>query len=107
MPDKAYIGPLHQSVVETATDLWNDSCSVADLAYSLESGCVGATTNPNIVLNVLRQEMHLWKHRIEEISHIPGRKDLGLAGAQELVDHHPIIDLQPGGFGQGRQPCSQ
>jgi transaldolase len=28
---------------------------------------VGATTNPNIVLNVLRREMHLWKQRIEEI----------------------------------------
>ena len=67
MPNKAFIGPLHQSVVETATDLWNDSCSVSDLAYSLENGCVGATTNPNIVLNVLRREMHLWKNRIEEI----------------------------------------
>jgi transaldolase len=67
MSTKLYVGPLHQSVSQTATDLWNDSCSVADLEYSLESGCVGATTNPNIVLNVLQREMHLWKDRIEEI----------------------------------------
>ncbi len=67
MPGKLYIGPLHQSVSETETDLWNDSCSVADLTYSLNSGCVGATTNPSIVLNVLRKEMNLWEARIKEI----------------------------------------
>lgn len=67
MSDASYVGPLHQSVSETETDLWNDSCSVEDLTYSLNSGCVGATTNPSIVLNVLRREMHLWKKRIEEI----------------------------------------
>lgn len=59
--------PLHQSVAATATDYWNDSCSVTELAYAIENGAVGATSNPTIVLEVLKQEMSLWKERIREI----------------------------------------
>jgi transaldolase len=51
----------------TPTDYWNDSCSVEELTYAIERGAVGATTNPNIVLNVLAKEMHLWRERISEI----------------------------------------
>ena len=56
--------PLLQTVTTTPTDYWNDSCSVEELTYAIEHGAVGATTNPNIVLNVLKQEMHLWGERI-------------------------------------------
>jgi transaldolase len=59
--------PLLQTVSTTPTDYWNDSCSVQELTYALGHGAVGATTNPNIVLNVLKQEMHLWEDRIREI----------------------------------------
>lgn len=59
--------PLLQTVSTTPTDYWNDSCSVAELTYAIGHGAVGATTNPNIVLNVLKQEMHLWDARIREI----------------------------------------
>jgi transaldolase len=59
--------PLLQTVSTTPTDYWNDSCSVQELTYALGHGAVGATTNPNIVLNVLKQEMHLWDDRIREI----------------------------------------
>lgn len=59
--------PLKQTVSTTATDYWNDSCSVHELTYAIEHGAVGATTNPNIVLNVLKQEMHLWEDRIRAI----------------------------------------
>ena len=59
--------PLLQTVSTTPTDYWNDSCSVAELTYALGHGAVGATTNPNIVLNVLKQEMHLWDDRIRQI----------------------------------------
>lgn len=59
--------PLHQSVATTTTDYWNDSCSVGELAYAIENGAVGATSNPTIVLEVLKQEMALWKGRIQEI----------------------------------------
>ena len=51
----------------TKTDYWNDSCSVEELTYAIERGAVGATTNPTIVLGVLRKEMGLWKDRIKEI----------------------------------------
>ena len=48
----------------TPTCLWNDSAAFDELTYSLEHGAVGATCNPVIVLDVLKQEMHLWRERI-------------------------------------------
>jgi transaldolase len=48
----------------TPTCLWNDSAALEELRYSLEHGCVGATCNPVIVLDVLKQEMQLWRERI-------------------------------------------
>lgn len=62
-----YKSPLHQTVATTKTDVWNDSCSVEELTYAIENGAVGATSNPTIVLNVLKQEMPTWKPRILEI----------------------------------------
>ncbi len=61
------LSPLLQTVSTTPTDYWNDSCSVEELTYAISHGAVGATTNPNIVLNVLNKEMHLWRDRIREI----------------------------------------
>ena len=51
----------------TPTCLWNDSAALEELTYSMEHGAVGATCNPVIVLDVLNQEMHLWKGRIAEL----------------------------------------
>ncbi len=62
-----YKSPLHQTVSTTKTDLWNDSCSTKELAYAIEHGAVGATSNPTIVLNVLKEELPSWKPRILEI----------------------------------------
>jgi transaldolase len=62
-----YKSLLHQTVTTTVTDYWNDSCSVEELTYAIENGAVGATTNPTIVLGVLKKEMHLWKDRIYAI----------------------------------------
>ena len=59
--------PLLQTVSTTQTDYWNDSCSIEELTYAIGHGAVGATTNPNIVLNVLNKEMHLWEERIRAI----------------------------------------
>ncbi|MCB0136039.1 MAG: transaldolase, partial [Caldilineaceae bacterium] len=59
--------PLLQTVSTTPTDYWNDSCSIEELTYAIGHGAVGATTNPNIVLNVLNKEMHLWEDRIRAI----------------------------------------
>jgi len=54
-------------VSTTPTDLWNDSCSVAELRYAIEHGAVGATSNPTIVFTVLKQELADWKPRIAEL----------------------------------------
>lgn len=67
MEATTYKSLLHQTVSTTATDYWNDSCSVEELTYAIENGAVGATTNPTIVLGVLKKEMPLWKDRINQI----------------------------------------
>jgi len=51
----------------TPTCLWNDSAALEELKYSLDHGAVGATCNPVIVLDVLKQEMPLWKERILDL----------------------------------------
>jgi transaldolase len=62
-----YKSPLHQTIMTTPTDFWNDSCSIEELTYAIEHGAVGATTNPTIVLQVLKKEMHLWEDRLSEL----------------------------------------
>lgn len=62
-----YKSKLHQTVMTSPTDYWNDSCSIEELTYAIENGAVGATTNPTIVLNVLKKEMHLWEDRIHQL----------------------------------------
>lgn len=62
-----YKSPLHQTVSTTKTDFWNDSCSLEELTYAIEHGAVGATSNPSIVLAVLKKEMPLWKDRIPQL----------------------------------------
>lgn len=59
-----YKSPLHKTVMTTVTQVWNDSCSIEELTYAIDNGAVGATTNPVIVVDVLKKEMHLWKDRI-------------------------------------------
>jgi len=58
---------LHKMTQTTPTVLWNDSCSIEELTYSIGHGAVGATCNPVIVLNVLKQEWDIWKERIPQI----------------------------------------
>lgn len=59
--------PLHETVTTTATDYWNDSCSPQELAYAIEHGAVGATSNPTIVGEVLKKEWSSWEARIGEL----------------------------------------
>jgi len=58
---------LHQMTLQSPTDYWNDSCSEEELTYAISHGAVGATSNPTIVHNVLRKEIHLWEDRIRAI----------------------------------------
>jgi transaldolase len=60
-------GPLHEMSLTTPTSYWNDSCSVEELTYAIERGAVGATSNPVIVLTVLKKEMPLWVDYIHQI----------------------------------------
>lgn len=58
--------PLARTAL-TATDYWNDSCSIEDLTYAIERGATGATSNPTIVGEVLTREMPLWRDRIRAL----------------------------------------
>ncbi len=59
---------LQAMVRATPTDYWNDSCGTADLAYAVARGATGATSNPSIVLDVLRLEHAHWRPRIRAIA---------------------------------------
>lgn len=49
------------------TKVWNDSCSIKELTYSIENGGVGATTNPVIVKGVLEKELPAYEDYIKEL----------------------------------------
>ena len=52
----------------TPTQFWNDNCSLADLAFSMRHGAVGATTNPVIVGQVLEAELERYVPVIKELA---------------------------------------
>ncbi len=58
--------PLLRMTQETPTQYWNDSCAVDELAYAVERGATGATSNPSIVLEVLHKEQAHWVPRVHE-----------------------------------------
>lgn len=64
----AVASPLAAMVETTPTDYWNDSCAVAELAYAVERGATGATSNPTIVGEVMRKEREHWEPRVREIA---------------------------------------
>ena len=64
---EVYKSTLHKMTQTTPTILWNDSCSIEELTSSIGHGALGATCNPVIVLNVLKQEWDIWKERIPQI----------------------------------------
>jgi transaldolase len=59
-----HLSPLHQTAGIGTTDYWNDSCSTEELKYAIANGAVGATSNPTIVMAVLKKELPAWKGRI-------------------------------------------
>lgn len=48
---------LKETSLKFPTKFWNDSCDINELSYALENNCVGATTNPIIVKNVLANNL--------------------------------------------------
>ena len=60
--------PLGRTIATTATDIWNDSCSIPELEYAISFGAVGATANPTIVTDVWKADPALWRGRIREVA---------------------------------------
>src|SRR5947208_14974443 len=100
--------PLHETVTTTATDYWNDSCSVEELTYAIANGAVGATSNPTIVGEVLKKEMHLWRERIGELIAADGAatedeltwlliEEMAVKGAELLL---PVFEREGGRQGR-------
>jgi len=100
--------PLQQMAATTATDYWNDSCSIEELEYAVARGATGATSNPTIVGEVLKKEMHLWRDRILEIAaenptwtedEITWKlnEEMAVRGAEIL---HPVFERERGRKGR-------
>ena len=102
------MSPLYEMTQTTPTCLWNDSAALEELTYSMEHGAVGATCNPVIVLDVLKQEMHLWRERIQAlIRNRPAASEREIAwalveeiSATRAVLLKPIFDAQNGKNGR-------
>jgi transaldolase len=60
--------PLGRTIAETATDIWNDSCNVDELAYAVGFGAVGATANPTIVVDNWRKDPVHWAARVRALA---------------------------------------
>ena len=60
--------PMLQTVRDRPTDYWNNSCAVDELEYAIARGATGATSNPSIVLEVMRKERAHWLPRIAELA---------------------------------------
>jgi transaldolase len=69
MATTAFVGesPLRKMTRATSTCLWNDSASIKELTYSIESGAVGATCNPVIVVGMLKNELGMWADRMRNL----------------------------------------
>lgn len=100
--------PLYRTTHIGKTDYWNDSCSAEELAYAIRNGAVGATTNPSIVLNVLKKEHAAWKGVLDDIiagnpswgeEQIAWRliEEMGVKGAAMLA---PIFEREKGRKGR-------
>lgn len=74
--------PLLRMTQETPTQYWNDSCSVSELEYAVERGATGATSNPSIVLEVMKKEHEHWVPRVHEVAaHHPTWSEVELTWA--------------------------
>jgi transaldolase len=100
--------PLLRMTQETPTQYWNDSCAVEELAYAVERGATGATSNPSIVLEVLKKEADHWVPRVHELAATnPSWSELDLTWAivEEMAARgaavlEPVYDRRRGRAGR-------
>jgi transaldolase len=64
---KTTLSPLQQITMIGKNDFWNDSCSVQELDYAIANGAVGATSNPTIVLDILKKESAIWREPLRRM----------------------------------------
>lgn len=89
--------PLARTTLDGHTDYWNDSCAVDELAYAVERGATGATSNPTIVLEVMKRESGVWGPRVRELAMEHPRwneSELAWAIVEEMAARGAAI-LQP------------
>jgi transaldolase len=102
------VSPLQQTVALGGNDYWNDSCSLDELRYAISHGAVGATTNPTIVMGVLKKEMGIWRPSLQRIiqeqpnwteTEVAWRliEEMALKAAEIL---RPIFEKERGGKGR-------
>jgi transaldolase len=100
--------PLERMAATTPTAYWNDSCAVDELADAISHGAVGATTNPPIVLEVLKKDPARWAARARELyaehptaseSDLTWRiiEELAVRGAELLT---PVFERSGGAVGR-------
>jgi transaldolase len=100
--------PLLQMTQETLTQYWNDSCAVAELDYAVQRGATGATSNPSIVLEVLKKEKEHWVPRVHELAALnPTWSEVELTWAivEEMAARgagilHPVFERNDGRNGR-------
>jgi len=104
MQQATTMSPLALTTANYVTDFWNDSCAVDELTYAIANGGVGATTNPSIVLNVLKKELPAWRPTLQMLikdnptwgeEQIAWKmiEEMGLKGAELLM---PIFEREKG-----------
>ena len=100
--------PLLRMTRETPTEWWNDSCDPSELASAIERGATGATSNPTIVLEVMRKHPEHWWPRVRELAAAnPSWSEVEIAWA--VVDQmaiegaavlHPVFEAHGGRNGR-------
>ncbi len=100
--------PLFRMARETPTEWWNDSCDVGELESAVQRGATGATSNPTIVLEVMRKHSERWWPRVRELAaRHPEWSEVELAWA--VVDQmategaavlHPLFEASGGRRGR-------
>lgn len=108
MTSVALESPLLRMAAETPTDYWNDSCAIDELAYALERGATGATSNPVIVGETLTKEPGHWVPRVRDMAIAHGTwseveitwaliEAMGVRGAAVLA---PVFEREDGRKGR-------
>jgi transaldolase len=100
--------PLLRMARETPTQWWNDSCDPGELVSAIERGATGATSNPTIVLQVMKKHRDIWWPRTKAIADAhPSWSEVEIAWAvvEELAANgasilKPVFDASGGRKGR-------